>query len=770
MKRTNMLIAALITGLIFLNFTYADNAFASDGITAGTHISDNGIVTVNGVCSQKKQDVNITITVLKPEKQIENITPLNIADNVLISNQIKTTDGGEFLFKFKFGGDYGKYAIYINEQGGNTPYCIYATNYKNITGEFKCENLGNIFFDYSNIKFNLNVSANINEVSTVKGNYTVLTQDGQSVLKNAFSAQTDSKGNAVIPINFSLSKSNVKYGFYVLKAEITDEQTGKSAVIQTRFSSIKSALNSQNHKMGIQQHLENGYGNDQYGAKDMDSYLNLIKQSGINVHRDDVHWHVMEKTKGNFALRSDQKKIFGLVSSKEFSPLITLGSSNKIYDKYQINENGEKTLVRPYYNTEYTEAYGRYCYEAVKNTISFTSEYEILNEKNHIPFNSFLEAGDDGYPVYKDIDYKEYVMFMKAAYENAHKAAEEAEKDITVYGIAAAYIPTMYEWIDGIFKNGGGRYMDALSFHIYTNDKSPEKSGKTEVVNKVKQIMSKYGYGNMKVIISETGYSTNINTLVQQAKCSLRDWAMLYNKTDKLIYYNAIEKPNPSAYEHNLGFLKMPAATDDWTAEIPYEAKPVFAAISNWNALAANSDLISENVYGTKYEYTFKTPDMRYVTMLWNSSEQTSKIYVNARYSNAVLYDMYGNETAVSPVNGKYEIEISGEPVYLEEKEYSIDFTDKDGTKVCNISDAKDEINVNVLINDAEVLNNTQASIIIAYYDSQNNLLRAKVNNITVGKTISDSIALNKNISRISVFIWDSLNNLKPLPINKTIN
>ena len=522
--------------------------------------------------------------------------------------------------------------------------------------------------------------------------------------------------------------------------------------------------------MGVQQHLENGYGTEQYGAKDMERYLDVIKQSGINIHRDEIHWHVMEKEKNKFALRSDQKKIFNLLSSNEFSPLFILGLHNSLYDKYEIDENGENKAVRPYYNTEYIEAYGRYCYEAVKNTVSFTSDYEILNEKNHTSFNSFLEVDESGKLVYKDIDYKEYVMFMKTAYENAHKAAAEVGKPITVYGIAAAYIPTTYQWIEGILKNGGGQYMDALSFHIYTNNKSPEKSGKTDVVEKIKKIMTDYGYGDMKLIISETGYSTDINTPVQQAKYLLRDWAMLYNKVDRMIYYNALEKPNESNYEHSLGLLKMPAATDNWSAEIPYEAKPAFAAISNWNAIAANSDLISEEISGTKYEYTFKTPDMRYITMLWDSAEQKSAANVDARYSGAVLYDMYGNERYLTPVNGKYEIEISGEPVYLEEKEYSIEFTGATGDSIESIADADGQINVSVCINDAEALDNRSATCIIAYYDKQNNLLRAKYDDIAASGILSDSIESNQNLSRISVFVWKSLESLIPLPINKTMN
>ena len=47
-------------------------------------------------------------------------------------------------------------------------------------------------------------------------------------------------------------------------------------------------------------------------------------------------------------------------------------------------------------------------------------------------------------------------------------------------------------------------------------------------------------------------------------------------------------------------------------------AKPVFVAMSNFNAIIGNGQLTAKKVDGTRYDYLFKTQGDDDVHMLWN--------------------------------------------------------------------------------------------------------------------------------------------------------
>ena len=319
--------------------------------------------------------------------------------------------------------------------------------------------------------------------------------------------------------------------------------------------------------------------------------------------------------------------------------------------------------------------------------------------------------------------------------------------------------------------------MDALSFHMYTPNYNPEitheKYNKRAIVAKVKEIMAKYGYGDMKVLISEMGYSNMAkydDTEVRQAKYELRDFALLYNDVEAIIWYNGIQTDNQSEYEHALGHIKQGKTEGMWPVEIPYEAKPVYLAMSNFNALLANAQLVKETIVKTKqndnvYDYVFNTVDNKTVHMLWTEDKEF-EYTLEFGCKSAVMYDMYGNSRNLRAEDGKYKLALSGEPVYIQENEgISVKFKTSAGVEVANL-DNLEKLAIEVTKNSVE-WNEDNAVIILAAYDNG----RMK---ILEQKAIVDDIDLYKwenvcvkDVDKIQVMLWNK--NLKPLIEVKSI-
>lgn len=830
----NMASIVFVIYIIILVFDCGYTSLAEElnqNVSPKAIIKDD-VVTVSGVAKSRLKRTNISFLVMNPGKSINELTLLSAKTDVCICEQIQAGIGGRYEFKFCADGGYGEYKIYINEESPNGQIVdglTVLTVYRRPTAEFVSDKTGNIYFNGDNTEFELNISTTPNVISQLEIHIKTVrldmnasgeNVDGSEIISKTETLYTDSDGRANLHIDLSDDFVD-KFGVFKITAEVADESSNKSTSASTRFSRVNASrgVQNMNHKMGVAQHLQNGWDNNGFygagqpitpnvpGGADSDKFYDLFSDAGYYMQREELHWRIFDKGKviknqdgewenqyKGYKFRSDQKQYLDQMKERGLIPLIILGLENKNY--YTKADDG--SYIRPYENPLYIEAYERYCYEAVKATLEYTDRYEIMNEYN-IGFNRFLKKDASGNWVYTDVDYKEYVMLMKAAYEGAHRAAAEVGKTITVYGIASAQIKNWndnrgyytfedgskskfpgnktYEWINGILKNGGGRYMDELSFHVYTNTYKPEQTSgdKAALVDDIKRLLNQNNCERIPLFMSETGYSTNlnadgtfVNTEVQQAKYELRDWARLYNKVSGVTWYNAIEKPQSNGYEHSLGHIKMHTSykfttgtgeEKEWVSDIPYEAKRVYLAIANWNTLLANSELIQENINGSIYDYVFKTPDDRTVHMLWNSDDVTVNVDVTANSSSAVLYDMYGNATDITPNNGGYNLTISGEPIYLEESKAKVVFTDESDKKIEKLNDNICRVKANVSIDTLQTKTDS-AFVIEAAYDEKGNITDIKTESANPNAVVSVSADLTQ---KVRVYIWKDAYTMWPI-------
>lgn len=832
-KITALLIAAMLT-VTACATVYAEDT-TENSAPVLTTVGDT--CTVSGITASRLKRTVVTFLVLAPGKDLTDVSALNTSGAIYDLRQISAGIGGRYEYKFNMDsyGEYKIYlnedtsrADNPNENRGKI---LTAYKYKDLVAEISSDKMGHIYFNGDEASFDLKVTATPNMESDIYVTAKVIrlnedengiNQNGDTVATKDLSLKTDLNGNVTSKIDFTNELAE-KFGIFKISAEIKDTAADKSVTVSTRFSRVNTARNTDgmNYRMGVAQHLQNGWdvtddlGRHGYygagkpvvdrvpGGADADKFYDLFAYAGYNMQREELHWSIFDKGRAEtsadgtvtnkyngYGFRSDQDMYFKLQQKKGLKPLVILGLENTKY----LTKDKDGNYIRPYNNPKYAEAFEEYCYNAVKATADYTDRYEILNEYNW-GFNRFLEFDEKDNPKYKEIDFIEHVQLMKAAYTGAHRAAEELGKDITVYGISTAQIRnwqdnqgiytfkdgsksefsgnTTYEWIDGILRNGGGEYMDELSFHVYTNGSKPEvyEGNKVALVNDLNKIL-KQNNCDIPLFISETGYSTNTNTETKQAKYELRDWARLYNKVTGISWYNAIEKPNSENYEHSLGHIKMhdsytwntEESSGTYAVDIPCEAKRVYLAMANWNTLLANSKLKNENVNGSNNDYIFETTDNRNVHMLWNSNDTESTVTVNANASKAVVYDMYGNRKDVVAENGSYTVKISGEPVYLEETKIRVTFEDSDGNKISSIGTGLNEVYAEAELEKAvfEELNGS-GTVILAAYDNDGRILDCSVKTISQTSTDKKTGVSVKGAEEVRLYIFDSTTNLKPV-------
>ena len=701
-----------------------------------------GEVVVTGKTRSHKSDEQVNIVVLNPNKSLDDINN-NVDDAILYTNAIKTGKGGEYRFNFKLGSAIGDYKIYVSDINKAELNEIFVTRESSIYAEIKTNELGNICFDYTSIPIWCTLFANADtDIEIVTDIYDNDTDKKLGTFKNDYKA--DEKGHMEECLNLDLSGLSKRFGYFRAECKITDKSIEKSIDKTIYFSSVNSPNGGvTNKKMGINHHWDY-YDDEEYNKNIVDLFI----KAGYSDFRTGLHWSNFEKNKLEYSIDKQHEKYLDFVKLKNGRLLITLSGTNSLY--YDKDKDGNVISTTPNENTSF-DAFGEYCYNLALYAKEYTHEYEVLNEFNM----------DGSYANPHGYGPDNYVKLLKKAYENIRRA----DPDAIVYGIDAAYVTsgykyTTYEWIDAvmdIMKKDNACYMDALSFHIYTAGRTPEKGKKTEIVSNVRKILEKYGYGNMKIILTESGYSTDSWTEIQQAKFELRDWALLYDSVDKLYWYNAVEKDHQSPYEHYLGHIRMNESTELYQIGLPSEAKPVFLAMSNWNALLANSELVEKNITddGSIYDYVFKTTDNNRIHMIWGISEGAVSHEFNIETGKIVKYDMYGNSEILNGDNGKYTLSVSDEPIYLKEAS-DIDVEFLSGNMITDKIGNLSEIAVNVNLTETVFEKHSALKVVIAEYsDGRLNGVDIKdvnMQNMSVGKKIKVDSA-----DKISVYIWDGL-------------
>ncbi len=87
---------------------------------------------------------------------------------------------------------------------------------------------------------------------------------------------------------------------------------------------------------------------------------------------------------------------------------------------------------------------------------------------------------------------------------DASKILKEIDPSITVLGPCPETHPGGIKWLNEFLSKGGGQYLDAITYHFYVPNGTPEDM--LPVIQSVKAVMAQNGVGNKPLWNSEAGW------------------------------------------------------------------------------------------------------------------------------------------------------------------------------------------------------------------------------------------------------------------------
>jgi len=763
----NRFIAAITAGVMIS--ASCSTVFA--GVESAVYDGSN--IVVSGTTSQKMAGERFSIML---HNMYDSNSP---AESVVIAEQGVSGENGSFTYTIPLShriGD-GNYTLRYGDASGSAEEVdLYIDR---VSEEFSVSisEAGHIFFDPSDIKVNISfVNGETMQTGIVARVYT---EDENELVFEDMVYKREIKSYEKVSDTLTIFLSNAKkqYGMFVLKLALVS--TGSNPIDDdftdgVRFSVAKKS-DEPNNKIG----MHTGFANN---ASDAAVNVKLLKNAGYHGIRDDLR-HNICFTDGVWREPWRYNQWTNQAKANNLSQIIILSSGDIGFPK---------TEAEIEYFTNYTVA-------AVSNLVEDgVYWYELWNEPNW------------------DYTAEEYANLLISV-APAIKAVNENVK-ILPFVTAGANNHYAANWIVDIIKILQERgldphdYIDYISIHPYRPlNQAPEKktrtcdcAGRTESRNEGHQYseetetipgdssivaridnltnrLKEVGCDDIPFIATEIGWysyedafsrtnceeclanKTTALSEIGQAQYSVRASALLYNKLYKIYFHTLNNKTNTNTpMEKNFGFTEF---YNDTETEIPYEAKPVFIAMANFNAMLGNAELIQENTDESSYpslwamasyDYVFQK-DGKKTHLMWTTSSYSRSKTINVPNKAICIYDMYGNviETQYNS-NGSYSITLSGSPVYVEEIDATIlEIVDKNGDVVTEIGN-----NTSLCASISSMANTVENGMLICatYKDSVLDLV--EVLPVEIGKTSARTPYINtENADMIKAFYWKEINN-----------
>lgn len=388
---------------------------------------------------------------------------------------------------------------------------------------------------------------------------------------------------------------------------------------------------------GVQTHFGQFYRGDM-DSSSVSIMLDSLSSAGIQLIRDECYWADIEKEIGVYSFPPQVDFYIEESRKRGIEILMILNYNNPLYAPHAgAGINTEENRL----------AFANYCIEVIKRySPAGIKLYEIWNEPNNVLF--WAPAPDA----------KDYADLLKSVYPAIK------EEDTTVAIIACATSPlettpptqnTWYNYIQAVFNNGGGDYMDAISFHMYKFTGGPESWFESDL-NKLKNIS-----GSKNIYLTEIGYPThtgwpNITEENQAGMISrLFIHARKFPEVKSIIYYDLKNDGlDPNHSEHNFGILQFDLS-----------AKPAYHAFKTAVSNLFNKDLTNSSVSSGNYIYKFSNEgEITYA--LWRSSGSAKGVF-NTTSKRILINDTYGKVSYLYDNDMLIEKEFTANPEFYTE-------------------------------------------------------------------------------------------------------
>jgi hypothetical protein len=359
----------------------------------------------------------------------------------------------------------------------------------------------------------------------------------------------------------------------------------------------------------------------------MDHLLDLIKGAGVTWIRDEVYWSEIEKKKGVFEFPAQYDHYMKAARARGIQVLLILDFGNALYAGSE--KGGPATDAG-------RDAFGRYCREVVKRYGPLgVRHFEVWNEPNASMFWKPRPNPAD------------YAKLLEAAY----KSCKDGDPGSTVLGCSTA--GTDVDFVSGVLAAGGGRSMDAISFHPYRQPAPPEENLLADIA-RLKALAPE-----KPVWITEIGYPSHTGAAgvdeETQADYLVRTFLLARTSPsiERVFWYDfQNDGEDPGEAEFNFGIVRK-----DGTP------KPAFAALKTLTSLIKSLGVTEFQRTGDTFVLRFDGGDGR-LTAVWRSGgSDTIKIPCPRGLYRLVERD--GGSRIVEAKGPFLEVSASERPRYL---------------------------------------------------------------------------------------------------------
>jgi hypothetical protein len=371
---------------------------------------------------------------------------------------------------------------------------------------------------------------------------------------------------------------------------------------------------------GVQTH----FGQYRTGVNEL---LDLIKDARLGWIRDEVYWSEIEKEKGIFRFPAAYDDYLKAARTRDLQVLLILDFGNSLYSGSE--KSGPATEVE-------RRAFARYCREVVVRYKPLgVRHYEIWNEPNASTFwKPRPNPGD-------------YAKLLEAAYQSC----KETDPDSVVLGCSTA--GTDLDFIGGVLAAGGGRFMDAVSFHPYGQPLPPEKKILTDLV-RLKGLAPE-----KPLWISEVGYPTfsGASGVDEESQANYLVRTFLLARTspavERVSWYDFQNDGEDRAEgEFNFGLVR--------TDRTP---KPAYLACRTMASLVRDLPLAEFRIVGNKYFLRFEEgKEWRMAVWRLGGAETTEIACANGLYR---VIERDGESRTAEARESFLEISVSEKPRYI---------------------------------------------------------------------------------------------------------
>jgi hypothetical protein len=379
-------------------------------------------------------------------------------------------------------------------------------------------------------------------------------------------------------------------------------------------------LDDRGRFFGVQTH----FGQYRTGVNEL---LDLIKDARLGWIRDEVYWSEIEKEKGIFRFPAADDDYLKAARTRDLQVLLILDFGNSLYTGSE--KSGPATEVG-------RRAFARYCREVVIRYKALgVRHYEIWNEPNASVFwKPQPNPGD-------------YAKLLEAAY----KSCKETDPDSIVLGCSTA--GTDLDFIGKVLAAGGGRFMDAVSFHPYGQPLPPEKKILTDLA-RLKSLAP-----GKPLWITEIGYPTfaGASGVDEETQANYLVRTFLLARTspaiERVSWYDFQNDGEDRAEgEFNFGIVRM-----DRTP------KPAYRACLTMTSLVRDLPPAELRIVGNTYFLRFEE-GKEWLMAVWRlGGEETTEIAcANGLYR---VIERDGESGTVEAREFFLEISVSEQPKYI---------------------------------------------------------------------------------------------------------